>query len=99
MWPQRACTIAIFGSTKNGTVRLQEVGGRDEVGVEDGDELALGDLHARLERARLVAGAIGAMEIGDVDALRRVAAHGRSATLRVSSVESSRTWISSSSRG
>ena len=48
----------------------QEVGGRDEVGVEDGDELAARRLQPGLERARLVPGAIGAVEVLDVDALR-----------------------------
>ncbi len=54
---------------------LQEVGGRHEVGVEDGDEPSLRHPEPRVERARLVAGAIGAMHVRDVDPLRRVAAH------------------------
>ena len=49
----------------------QEIGLRQEVGVEDRDELALGDVHARLERAGLVARAIAAVQIGDVDPVRR----------------------------
>ena len=53
---------------------LQEVGRRHEVGVEDGDELAARDLEAGFERAGLVAGAVDAMEILDVEALRGVAA-------------------------
>ena len=55
---------------------VEKVLGRDEVRIEDGDELALGDLHAGLERASLVACAIGSMDVGDVDALRRIAPHG-----------------------
>ena len=54
----------------------QEIRRGDEVGVEDRDELALGDLEAGLERAGLVAGAIGAMDVGDVHAAGGVAAHG-----------------------
>ena len=41
---------------------------RDEVGVEDGDELALGGLEAFFEGAGLVAVAVGAVEV--VDGLR-----------------------------
>jgi len=52
---------------------LQEVGARDEVGVEDRDVLTLGHLHARFERAGLVAGAVGAVQITDVDALGGIA--------------------------
>ena len=57
-------------------VRSQEVGLRNEVGVEDRDEVAARDLQALVERAGLVAGAILAMDVLDVDALHRVAAHG-----------------------
>ena len=43
-----------------------EPGGRgDEVGVEDGDELALGDAEAFFEGAGLVAVAVGAVEVVD----------------------------------
>ena len=55
---------------------LQEVRRRNEVRVEDGDELALRHLHGGIERARLVAGAIGAMDVGDVDAVGGIAHHG-----------------------
>jgi hypothetical protein len=55
---------------------LQEVGLRDEVGVEDRDELPAGDLHGLVERPGLVAGAVGAVDVLDVQALRGVAAHG-----------------------
>src|SRR5271165_6495126 len=44
-----------------------------EIGVEDGDKLASGDLQAGIERTCLVAFAIGAMVIADVVAQRRVA--------------------------
>jgi len=54
----------------------EEVAGGDEVGVEDGDEPASRHLHAGLECASLVAGAVGAMQILDVDALGGVAADG-----------------------
>ena len=55
MWPQRACTIPIFGSREVRQRLLQEVLRRNEVGVEDGDEVGLGDLQPGLERAGLVA--------------------------------------------
>ena len=54
----------------------QEVGLRNEVGVEDRDELAARDLQALVERAGLVAGAIRAVDVLDVDALHRMATHG-----------------------
>ena len=76
MCPQRACTRPTFGSEKNWTVRWRKSRRRDEVGVEDRDVLALGDLQPRFERARLVAGAIRAVDIRDVDPLRGIAAHG-----------------------
>ena len=63
MWPQRACTMPTFGV---GEVRHQpreEIGTRDEVGVEDRDELAAGDLQPGLERAGLVAGPVGAVDV------------------------------------
>ena len=56
---------------------VQEVGRRQEVGVENRDELALGDRHPCLERTRLEAGAIGAVEIRDVEPLRGGAADGQ----------------------
>jgi hypothetical protein len=37
---------------------------RDEVGVEDGDELAFGDVQAFVEGAGLVAVAVGAVQVG-----------------------------------
>ena len=63
-------------SPKYGTVFSQEVGRRNEVGVEDGDELALRDPHRGLERPGLVARAIGAMDVDDVDAVVGIAHHG-----------------------
>ena len=56
-------------------VRVEEIGLRDEVGVEDRHEVAARDLQALVERAGLVAGAILAMDVLDVDALQRVPAH------------------------
>ena len=53
----------------------QEVGRRNEVRIEDRDEVAFGDLHAGFERARLVARSIGPVKIADVDPLRRVPPH------------------------
>ncbi len=44
-----------------------------EIGVEDGDKLAGGDFQAGVERARLIAFAVGAMVIADVVAQRGVA--------------------------
>gem|GEM_PF-6859353 len=46
-------------------------GGRDEVGVEDGDELAFGGAEAFFEGSSFVAVAIGAMQV--IDGLRREA--------------------------
>src|SRR6185503_9823817 len=48
---------------------LEEVGLRDEVRVEQRHELALGGLEAVVERARLVAAAVAAVDVLDVDAL------------------------------
>ena len=62
MWPQRACTIADLRIGEEGHGALQEIGRRDEVGVEDRDELALGDLQPASSAPGLVAGAIGAMD-------------------------------------
>jgi len=45
---------------------LQEVDGGDEVGVEDGDVLALGHLQALIQCACLEAVTIGAMEVDDI---------------------------------
>ncbi len=55
----------------------QEVGPRDEIGVEDGDELTARHLQAGLERTRLVPGPIGAVDVVDVDAFGREAADRR----------------------
>ena len=55
---------------------LQEVGGRDEIGVENRHELAARDLQSGLERAGLVASAVGPVDVGDVDARARVPPHG-----------------------
>ena len=49
----------------------QEIGRRDEIGVEKRDELAARDLETGLERARLVTRPVGAVEVLDVDALGR----------------------------
>ena len=51
---------------------VEEVGRRDEVGVENGHELARRLLQPGLERPGLVAGAVDAVEISDVQALRGV---------------------------
>jgi hypothetical protein len=48
----------------------EEIGRRQEVGVEDGDELASRDLEAGFERAGFEAAAIRAVVVLDVDALR-----------------------------
>jgi len=53
----------------------QEIGGRNEVGVEDADELAARDLQAGFERARFVPDPIRAVVVLDVDAFRGEAAH------------------------
>ena len=54
----------------------QEVLRRNEVGVEDRDEVGLRQLQARFERARLVSRAIDAMQVADVEAARRMPADG-----------------------
>ena len=46
-------------------MRSQEIGGRDEIGVEDGDELAGGGLETLLQRARLVAVAVRTVVVLD----------------------------------
>ena len=46
---------------------------RDEVGVEDGDELAFGHLKAGAEGSGLEAVAVGAMNVDDVVAERGIA--------------------------
>ena len=48
---------------------------RHEVSVEDRDELALGLLQTLIERARLVAVAVRAVQIDDVVAQRTIALH------------------------
>ena len=66
-----------MGSLVEVSERLeQEVLGRDEVGVEDRDELARGHLQAGFERARLVTRAVDTVQILDVEAARGVSAHG-----------------------
>ena len=50
---------------RSGGRRRRKPGSGDEVGVEDGDELALRGLRPVLERAGLVAGAVGAVEVDD----------------------------------
>ena len=37
MWPQRACTMATFGSTKNGTVRRR----KSAVGMKSASKMAM----------------------------------------------------------
>ena len=51
---------------------LQEMLVGNEVGVEDGDELALGHLHPFFQGAGLVTLAVLAVQVGDVQALRLV---------------------------
>ena len=63
---QRHCTTATRGSLKWWIAALEDVGQRQEVGVEDQDELALGGPQAVLERARLEAGAVDAVDVLDV---------------------------------
>ena len=53
----------------------QEVGGRDEVGVEDRDELAARGLQPGLERAGLVPAAVQPMDVLDVDPFGGPAPH------------------------
>ena len=54
---------------------LQEIARRDEVGVEDRDELAGRLPEARLERARLVAAPVDPVQVADVEPLGGVPAH------------------------
>ena len=53
----------------------QPVRRRHKVGVEDGDELALGHLQARVQRPGLVSMAVGAVNVDDGMAQRRIARH------------------------
>jgi hypothetical protein len=66
-----------FGIGKLRQGALQEVGGSDEVGVEDGDELAARDMEPRFEGPGLVADPVDAVQILDVEALGGEAAHGQ----------------------
>ena len=50
----------------------QAIGLGNEVGVEDREQLALGKLVAVLERAGFETGAIGAMDVVNVETLRRI---------------------------
>ena len=80
---------------------LEHVGLRQEVGVEDQDELALGGAQAVVERAGLEAGAVDAVDVLDVElgeAPRQLGDLARQISC-VSSVESSSTWIWKRSRG
>jgi len=67
---QRAWTIPIFSPAKYGISPREEIGRRDEIGVEDRDELAPGDLEAGLECAGLIADAVRPVVVLDVVALR-----------------------------
>ena len=51
------------------------VGGRGEVGVEDGHELALGTLQAVFQCAGLEAAAVGAVDVDDVMAFGAITLH------------------------
>ena len=76
MCPHRACTIAMRSSPKYGTVFSRKSG----VGMKSASKMAMNSpfatFMAGFERARLVAGAIGTMDIGDVDAAGGIAHHG-----------------------
>ena len=48
----------------------QEIAGREEIGVENRDELAAGDLEAGLERAGLEPGPVATVDVLDVNSLR-----------------------------
>ena len=63
-----------IGEVMNGAG--QEVGLRNEVGIEDRDVGAARDLQSLVQRAGLEAGAILAMDVLDVDALQRMPPHG-----------------------
>ncbi len=67
--------MPISGSAKWWITLHQPVGRRHKVGVEDGDELALGDLQPGVERAGLEAMAVGAVDVDDGVAERRIALH------------------------
>ena len=60
----------------------QPVGRRHKIGVEDGDELAARHLQARIERSGLEAMPVGAMDVHDRMAQRRIALHNAAATSR-----------------
>src|SRR5581483_4435067 len=47
---------------------LEEVGGRNEIGVEDGDEFACGGLQSLLQCARFVAVTIASVPVFDIKA-------------------------------
>src|SRR6266540_2821308 len=55
----------------------QEILRGNEIRVEDRDEIRLGDAQPRFERARLVAGAVDAVQVGDIEAARGMPANGQ----------------------
>ena len=67
----------------------QKIFRRNEIRVEDGDELALGGLHPLRQRPRLEAFPVGAMQIADRKSLRCIVVDQPLPPLAVSSVESS----------
>ena len=66
---------ADFGVGEMVDALKQEIGRWNKVGVEDGDELALGRLEAGLERSGFEAVAIFAVDVGDRIAQRGVAVY------------------------
>src|SRR3954469_23122112 len=56
---------------------LQEIFRRNEIGVEDGDELAAGLRESRFQRARLVSFSVNAVHVADVESAQRVPPYGK----------------------
>ena len=78
---------------------LQEIRFRNKIGIEDGDELALGRAQPVLQRARLEAGPVVPVDVVNIQPQLLQRSTAFCAILWVSSVESSSTWMSSLSRG
>ena len=80
-------------------VRVRKSVRGDEIGVEDGDHFAGGGLQPFLKRARFEPVPVRPVMVLDRVAKRAIAFHQRVCKGRVSSVESSSTWICSNSLG
>ena len=70
MWPQRTCTMPTLGSSKWPRVFSRMSAGATKSASKIRTNSPFADLQAGVERARLVAGAVVAVDVVDVEALR-----------------------------